>query len=100
MLNLLIIDDEKYIRKILNEILSKEGYVIDEAVDGDEGWNKFYINTYDAVLCDIKMPKMNGIELIKNVFEIKSDILQDLNCTCWRTCYREGKRLSMPFRQG
>ena len=38
MLNLLIIDDEKYIRKILNEILSKEGYVIDEAVDGDEGW--------------------------------------------------------------
>jgi two-component system nitrogen regulation response regulator NtrX len=74
MLNLLIIDDEKYIRKILNEILSKEGYVIDEAVDGDEGWNKFYINTYDAVLCDIKMPKMDGLEFLAKAQKLNSEV--------------------------
>jgi two-component system nitrogen regulation response regulator NtrX len=74
MLKLLIIDDEKYIRKILNEILSKEGYVIDEAVDGDEGWNKFYINTYDAVLCDIKMPKMNGLEFLAKAQKLNSEV--------------------------
>lgn len=74
MLNLLIIDDEKYIRKILNEILSKEGYVIDEAVDGDEGWNKFYINTYDAVLCDIKMPKMDGLEFLAKAQKLNAEI--------------------------
>jgi two-component system nitrogen regulation response regulator NtrX len=74
MLKLLIVDDEKYIRKILNEILSKEGYVIDEAVDGDEGWNKFYINTYDAVLCDIKMPKMNGLEFLAKAQKLNSEV--------------------------
>ncbi len=65
MLNLLIIDDEKYIRKILNEILSKEGYVIDEAVDGDEGWNKFY---------DIKMPKMDGLEFLAKAQKLNAEI--------------------------
>ena len=74
MLKLLIVDDEKYIRKILNEILSKEGYVIDEAFDGDEGWNKFYINTYDAVLCDIKMPKMNGLEFLAKAQKLNSEV--------------------------
>ena len=79
MLNLLIIDDEKYIRKILNEILSKEGYVIDEAVDGDEGWNKFYINTYDAVLCDIKMPKMDGLEFLAKAQKLNAEIKREVN---------------------
>jgi two-component system nitrogen regulation response regulator NtrX len=74
MLNLLIIDDEKYIRKILNEILSREGYVIDEAADGEEGWNKFFTNTYDAVLCDIKMPKMDGLEFLAKVQKLNPEI--------------------------
>ncbi|RZM13540.1 MAG: response regulator [Pedobacter sp.] len=55
MPNILIIDDEKAIRKTLVEILSFEGYQIDEAADGDEGLKKFSDRNYDLVLCDIKI---------------------------------------------
>ncbi len=65
MANILIIDDEKSIRKTLTEILSYEGYKIDEAADGEEGLKKFTEKTYDVVLCDIKMPKMDGIEFLE-----------------------------------
>ena len=65
MTNILIIDDEKAIRKTLSEILSFEGYKIDEAADGEEGLKKFGEKTYDVVLCDIKMPKIDGIEFLQ-----------------------------------
>ena len=65
MSNILIIDDEKAIRKTLIEILSFEGYKIDEAGDGVEGLAKFSEKKYDVVLCDIKMPKMDGIEFLE-----------------------------------
>ena len=65
MSNILIIDDEKAIRKTLMEILSFEGYKIDEAGDGVEGLAKFSEKKYDVVLCDIKMPKMDGIEFLE-----------------------------------
>jgi two-component system nitrogen regulation response regulator NtrX len=50
MSSILIIDDEKSIRKTLTEILSYEGYKIDEAADGEEGLKKFKDKTYDLVL--------------------------------------------------
>ncbi|MBX2921330.1 MAG: sigma-54-dependent Fis family transcriptional regulator [Chitinophagaceae bacterium] len=74
MSNILIIDDEKAIRKTLGEILSYEGYKIDEAGDGDEGLKKFREKSYDVVLCDIKMPKTDGIEFLDKVREINPDI--------------------------
>lgn len=74
MLNLLIVDDEKYIRKILAEILTPEGYVIDEAVDGAEGWNKFFSNNYHAVLCDVKMPKMDGLAFLAKAKELNAEV--------------------------
>ncbi|MCO5237572.1 MAG: sigma-54 dependent transcriptional regulator [Chitinophagaceae bacterium] len=74
MSNILIIDDEKAIRKTLGEILSYEGYKIDEAVDGDEGLRKFKEKNYDAVLCDIKMPKIDGIEFLDKVNGINPDV--------------------------
>lgn len=74
MSNILIIDDEKAIRKTLGEILSYEGYKIDEAGDGEEGLKKFKEKTYDVVLCDIKMPKIDGIEFLEKVGEINPDI--------------------------
>jgi len=64
MPDILIIDDEKAIRKTLSEILSFEGYKVDEAGDGEEGLKKFGQKNYDVVLCDIKMPKMDGIEFL------------------------------------
>ena len=53
MASILIIDDEKAIRKTLSEILSYEGYKIEEAADGEEGLKKFTSTIFDVVLCDI-----------------------------------------------
>ncbi len=74
MATILIIDDEKAIRKTLGEILSYEGYKIDEAADGEEGLKRFSQTTYDVVLCDIKMPKMDGIEFLEKAREINADV--------------------------
>ena len=74
MADILIIDDEKAIRKTLSEILSFEGYTIEEAVDGEEGLKKFGLKNYDVVLCDIKMPKLDGIEFLEKAKEINADV--------------------------
>ncbi len=74
MPNILIIDDEKAIRKTLSEILSFEGYKIDEAADGEEGLKRFSEKNFDLVLCDIKMPKLDGIEFLEKAREINADI--------------------------
>ncbi len=74
MPSILIIDDEKAIRKTLTEILSYEGYKIDEAADGEEGLKKFKEKNYDLVLCDIKMPKLDGIEFLEKAKEINADV--------------------------
>lgn len=74
MSNILIIDDEKAIRKTLSEILSYEGYKMEEAADGEEGLKKFRDKEYDVVLCDIKMPKIDGIEFLEKAKEQNPDI--------------------------
>ncbi len=74
MADILIIDDEKAIRKTLTEILSFEGYKIEEASDGEEGLKKFKDKTYDVVLCDIKMPKLDGIEFLQKASESNGDV--------------------------
>jgi DNA-binding NtrC family response regulator len=71
---ILIIDDEKSIRKTLTEILTYEGYKIDEAADGEEGLKKFREKNYDLVLCDIKMPKLDGIEFLEKAKQINVDV--------------------------
>ena len=74
MSNILIIDDEKAIRKTLSEILSYEGYKIEEAGDGEEGLKKFRDRSFEVVLCDIKMPKLDGIEFLDKAREHNPDI--------------------------
>ena len=74
MTNILIIDDERAIRKTLSEILSFEGYKIDEAQDGEEGLNLYRQKTYDVVLCDIKMPKIDGMEFLQKAMESNPDV--------------------------
>ncbi len=74
MSNILIIDDEKAIRKTLGEILSYEGYKIEEALDGEDGLKKFKEKTFDVVLCDIKMPKIDGIEFLEKAREMNADV--------------------------
>lgn len=74
MASILIIDDEKAIRKTLTEILGYEGYKVDEAADGEEGLKKFSSQSYDLVLCDIKMPRLDGIEFLEKAKKINPDI--------------------------
>ncbi|GAB4253596.1 MAG: sigma-54 dependent transcriptional regulator [Vicingaceae bacterium] len=65
MPKILIIDDEKPIRNTLKEILEYEKFEVDEAVDGLDGIDKIKNNTYDLIMCDIKMPEMDGIEVLE-----------------------------------
>lgn len=74
MASILIIDDEKAIRRTLAEILSYEGYKIEEASDGEDGLKKFSNTTFDVVLCDVKMPKMDGLEFLEKAKEINPDV--------------------------
>jgi two-component system nitrogen regulation response regulator NtrX len=74
MPNILIIDDEKAIRNVLKEILRNEGFTVEEAPDGEEGLKKFGAGAYDVVLCDIKMPKLDGIEFLQKVIESGTDV--------------------------
>ncbi len=74
MSNILIIDDERSIRNVLKDILSSEGYKVDEAADGEEGFKKFSSSNFDLVLCDIKMPKMDGLEFLQKAFERNADV--------------------------
>lgn len=67
---ILIIDDEAAIRHTLRDILEYEKYEIDEAKDGQQGLDMLLINNYDVVLCDIKMPKMDGIEVLQKAMEL------------------------------
>lgn len=74
MATILIIDDEKSIRTTLSDILSYEGYKIEEAADGQEGINLFKKKQYDVVLCDIKMPKIDGMEFLEQAVEVNPDV--------------------------
>ena len=76
MSKILIIEDEAAIRRVLNKILSEENknYQVEEAEDGLEGMEKIKDNDYDLVLCDIKMPKMDGVEVLEATRKIKPEI--------------------------
>jgi len=74
MSNILIIDDERAIRKTLSEILTYEGFKVEEAADGEEGWKLFNDKNYDVVLCDIKMPKLDGLEFLTKASEKNADV--------------------------
>ena len=76
MPKILIIEDEASIRRVLVKILSEENdtYQVEEAEDGKIGFEKIKNEDYDLVLCDIKMPKMNGEELLEAVKKIKPEI--------------------------
>ena len=76
MPKILVIEDEAAIRRVLNKILSEESdtYEVDEAEDGLQGVEKIKNEDYDLVLCDIKMPKMDGVEVLEAVKKIKPEV--------------------------
>ncbi len=67
MAKILIIDDEKAIRNALKDILEHEKHSVDEAEDGPSGLDKAKKANYDVILCDIKMPKMDGLEVLEKL---------------------------------
>jgi len=76
MPNILVIEDEAAIRRVLTKILSEESdtYQVDEAEDGLIGIEKIKKEDFDLVLCDIKMPKMDGVEVLEAIKKIKPEI--------------------------
>jgi two-component system, NtrC family, nitrogen regulation response regulator NtrX len=74
MSKILVIDDERAIRNTLKEVLEYEKHEVDLAEDGAKGLELFSANTYDIVLCDIKMAKMDGLEVLAKITEAATDI--------------------------
>lgn len=73
MPRILIIDDEKAIRNTLKEILEFENYTVDQAEDGPAGLDLLIQQKYDVVLCDIRMPKMDGLEVLTRAQAMGTD---------------------------
>ena len=76
MSKILIIEDEAAIRRVLKKIISEENdsYQVEEAEDGLAGMELIKNNDYDLILCDIKMPKMDGVEVLEKTQKIKPEI--------------------------
>jgi DNA-binding NtrC family response regulator len=76
MTKILIIEDEDAIRRVLSKIILNEDQntQVEEARDGSEGFEMIQKSDYDLVLCDIKMPKMDGVEVLQKVQELKPEI--------------------------
>lgn len=74
MPKILVIDDERSIRNTLKDVLEYEKYEVDLAEEGPEGIERFSQGSYDAVLCDIKMAKMDGIEVLQKLQELSTDV--------------------------
>lgn len=74
MSKILVIDDERSIRNALKEILEYEKFEVELAENGPEGLEKFSADNFDIVLCDIKMPEMDGIEVLEKLHETGKDV--------------------------
>jgi len=68
-MRILITDDDRSIRRVIREILEMEGHNVEEAEDGQEALDRLMKSTYDVLLCDIKMPKKDGITLLEAIQE-------------------------------
>ncbi|MBQ5997657.1 MAG: response regulator, partial [Bacteroidales bacterium] len=73
MSKILVIDDERSIRNTLKEVLEYEDHEVAVAVDGVDGLAQFAAGKFDLVLCDIKMPGMDGVEVLEKIMEQQPD---------------------------
>lgn len=64
---ILIIEDEQTLRDLYIQILKADGYIVESATDGDEGYKLLSKNTYDLILLDIILPKMDGLQILEKL---------------------------------
>ncbi len=74
MVRILLIDDERSIRNTIKEVLEFEKFEVETAEDGEKGLELFKTQPFDAILCDIKLPRMDGHEIFKTIHELNPDI--------------------------
>ncbi len=72
---ILVVDDDERLCRFLSTLLSEQGYRVEIAHDGEEGLALIENGSPDVALIDLKMPRMNGLELIKTIKERKLDLL-------------------------
>src|SRR5262245_10307495 len=72
---ILVVDDERVIREILSDFLSLEGYVVRTVEDGEEALKELQRRSYNLVISDLKMPNMNGLELIEKITQQQIPVL-------------------------
>jgi two-component system, chemotaxis family, sensor histidine kinase and response regulator WspE len=63
----LVVDDSITVREVERQLLANQGYLVEVAVDGMEGWNLVREGRFDLVVCDIDMPRLNGLELVRKI---------------------------------
>lgn len=68
----LIVEDDEVLRSLYVELLSTEGVAVDEAADGDIGWEKIHQGGYDLVVLDIVLPRKDGMEILRQLQKNKS----------------------------
>lgn len=73
MKKILVADDEANIRLLLEEVLAEEGYQVTTAATGREALRKILKDQYDLLIFDIKMPEMNGLEVVEKIREMKKN---------------------------
>ncbi len=64
---ILIVEDDKYLRDLYIEILEDEGFFVENAADGEEGYKKIFHGGYDLVLLDLMLPKMDGLTILQKI---------------------------------
>jgi DNA-binding NtrC family response regulator len=69
MAKLLVVDDEKNLRLVVQKELTRQGHDVDVAADGEEGWEKLEKQEFDVLLCDINMPRLDGVGLLRRICE-------------------------------
>lgn len=69
MAKLLVVDDEKNLRLVIQKELSRQGHEVEPAEDGEAAWEQLEAKDFDVILCDINMPRLDGIGLLRRVRE-------------------------------
>jgi CheY-like chemotaxis protein len=82
-IKILIVDDHPAVRTTMIDVLNEEGFQTDHAKDGEMGLTKCMVNSYDFVLIDVQMPKMNGVEVLRKLKQDKEIIPQFIFCTAY-----------------